>query len=470
MLGMIRKFQPVLVIGGILLVVILPVLGSISADLKLAEIEFQSGAFAQAADHFDSAAMKMPWRLDIWEQAGIAWFYANDFDKSFTRLDAVRLTHALTPVGSTLLGEIYLTKTQVDNALETWKSGLEEHPNHIELYLHISRAYRMLGDYSSERDALDRWIVSGSADAESHFRLALLSLLTDPDTALDELHTAEDMDPDYKDVVETLRTTIQLAGLEPDRAEAMLIIGRGLGLVNEWHLAHDAFEQAVQLDPLHAEAWAWVGEAQGQLGRDGLSDLERALELDPSSAVVRGLRGRYWKRVQEFDRALAEEQIAAALEPLNPAWQVAVGESHYLQGDLAAALVDYQRAAELAPRDPTYLRLLAVFCAENSVHIEDIGIPAAVKAVELKPGDPQMLDALGWSYYSSGRYTLAEQNLDEAIKFDPLNFSAHLHRAMTYLAVGRSSEAYNELILVRDGSRDPALAASADHLILQYFQ
>jgi tetratricopeptide (TPR) repeat protein len=213
-----------------------------------------------------------------------------------------------------------------------------------------------------------------------------------------------------------------------------------------------------------------MGEAEGQLGRDGLTDLARALELDPSSAVVRGLRGLYWKRVQEFDRALVEEQIAAELEPSNPAWQAAIGESHYLLGDLATALLDFQHAVDLAPRDPTYLRLLAVFCAENSVHIEDIGIPAALKAVELKPGDPQMLDTLGWSYFASGKYTLAEQTLSEAVKSDPLNFSAHLHLAMTYLAVGRASEAYDELILVRDESRDDGLAAYADHLIGRYFQ
>jgi tetratricopeptide (TPR) repeat protein len=187
---------------------------------------------------------------------------------------------------------------------------------------------------------------------------------------------------------------------EPDRSESLLIVGRGLVWLTV-DLAR-VFKQAVQIDPLHAEAWAWMGEAEGQLGGDGLIDMERALELDPSSAVVRGLRGRYWKRVQEFDRALVEEQIAVELEPSNPAWQAAVGESHYLLGDLTAALLDFQHAVDLAPRDPTYLRLLAVFCAENSVHIEDIGIPAALKAVELKPEDPQMLDTLGWSYFASG--------------------------------------------------------------------
>jgi hypothetical protein len=41
---------------------------------------------------------------------------------------------------------------------------------------------------------------------------------------------------------------------------------------------------------------------------------------------------------------------------------------------------------------------------------------------------------------------------------------------MTYLAVGRSDDAFDELILVRDASQDPVLSVQADHLILQYFQ
>jgi tetratricopeptide (TPR) repeat protein len=470
MAGMIRNIRPLLVIVVILLVGILPILLSIGSDLDTAEFELNSGNYARAAERYDSAAMKMPWRLGVWEQAGIAWFYAKDFDQAFSRLDRVRSDGSLTPEGWTVLGELYLAKSQPRLALEVWKKGLEEYPEHREFDLNLSRAYRGLGDYSLERDALDHWIASGRADAEAHFRLALLTLLTDPNTALDELRSAASLDRDYNDVVETLRTTVYLADIELDGSESLLIIGRGLGLVNEWHLAKDSFEQAVQIDPHNAEAWAWLGETESQLGGNGLTELDRALELDPSSAVVHALRSRYWKRVQEIDRALADELIAAELEPLNPAWQVAVGESHYLLGDLAAALSDYQRAVELAPRDPTYLRLLAIFCAENSVHVEDIGIPAALKAVELKPGNPQMLDSLGWAYYSSGRYTLAEQSLDEAINLDPLNFPAHLHRAMTYLAVGRSDDAFDELILVRDASQDPVLSVQADHLILQYFQ
>jgi predicted Zn-dependent protease len=93
--------------------------------------------------------------LDVWERAGVAWFYANDFDKALVRLDTVRSGHALTPVGWTVFGQIYLAKLQARNALQAWNNGFEEFPDHQGFFLHISRAYRMLEDYHSEK-ALER--------------------------------------------------------------------------------------------------------------------------------------------------------------------------------------------------------------------------------------------------------------------------------------------------------------------------
>ena len=107
------------------------------------------------------------------------------------------------------------------------------------------------------------------------------------------------------------------------------LAGRGLGLVNEWELAQAAFEQAVQLDGNNAEAWAWLGEAKQQTGGgEAFTDLERAVDLNPISAVVRGLRGLYFQRVGNNREALAEFQSAAALEPNDPNLYVAIGESY----------------------------------------------------------------------------------------------------------------------------------------------
>ncbi len=68
---------------------------------------------------------------------------------------------------------------------------------------------------------------------------------------------------------------------------------------------------------------------------------------------------------------LAEYLLAAEYEPTNPAWQAEIGNAYIKRGDLVAALAAYQHATELAPNKSTYWSLLAVFCAENSVYLEE---------------------------------------------------------------------------------------------------
>jgi tetratricopeptide (TPR) repeat protein len=150
------------------------------------------------------------------------------------------------------------------------------------------------------------------------------------------------------------------------------------------------------------------------VGEDGRPDLDAALKLGPRQTVVHTLRGIYWRRQGNQALSFAEYSRAARLEPENPALQSLLGEAHASSGDLVAALEAYQHAVELAPSESTYWRLLALFCADNDVRVLDIGLAAALKAVELAPKDPQALDVLGWTYAQAGYLSKSEQALLQA--------------------------------------------------------
>jgi tetratricopeptide (TPR) repeat protein len=249
----------------------------------------------------------------------------------------------------------------------------------------------------------------------------------------------------------------------------MLTIGRALGLVQEWDLAIAVFENAVTLNAENAEAWAWLGEAKQHLGQGGSVELDRAVALDHTSVTVRALRGMYWSRQGKYSQMLAEYLLAAEFDPTNPTWQASIADAYFKRGDIISALTAYQHATELAPQDATYWRLLAVFCADNGVRVEDIGLPAAQKAVELAPDDPYALDVLGWSYLSSGRYANAEQTLSDVTARFPNHLPAHIHLAMAFLAQGNRSGALTELNYVRDADANGADGAFAVQLLKKYF-
>ena len=65
-------------------------------------------------------------------------------------------------------------------------------------------------------------------------------------------------------------------------------------------------------------------------------------------------------------------------------------------------------------------------------------------AVTLRPGDPVILNNLGFLYYSVGRYDEAVTNLQKTLALDPKRKEAHENLADAYLKMGRRPEAKKE--------------------------
>jgi tetratricopeptide (TPR) repeat protein len=294
-------------------------------------------------------------------------------------------------------------------------------------------------------------------------------MASDPSRARAELRQAAARDGLFGPAADTLSTSLDLAALEADRAKQLILIGRGLGLVGEWALAQDAFNQAVNQDPRNAQAWAWLGEAIQHNGLDGGGYVDRALALDGADPLIHALRGLYWKRRGDIARELAEFKQAALLDPKNPERQAALGEAYAATGDLVSALASYQNATAMAPEDPAYWRQLAMFCADSGVQVLEIGLPAARKAVQLAPDDPQAQDALGWSYAQAGYLYNAQQALVKASALAPDLALAHLHLAETYLRAGNREAALQELNQVRRIDADGPTGEVAAQLLRQYF-
>ena len=460
-----KKRFPYFVVVVLVAAILVPVLYTGYSSIKRADSEFAAQNFMGAAGHYQQAVRLLPWRSDLWEKAGIAEYANKNYPTAIALLNR---PSKLTEQGWVALGNSYSNMGEMPSALRVYQEGLRFYDS-ASLYAGLAFIYRAQKDWPAERNALQNQIRLDISDAYSHYRLGLLLTFLAPEQALTELTFASSLDPETDSAVQTLRAALNLSATQPNASEQMLTIGRALGLVQEWDLSLAAFEKAIEFDGENAEAWAWLGEAKQQLGQDGSVELDRALTLDHKSIIVRALRGLHWNRLGKYEQMRAEYALAAEFDPTNPAWQASLGDAYLKLGDLASALAAYQKAAELAPTDPTYWRLLANFCAENGVHVEDIGLPAAQNAAQLAPNDPFTLDALGWSYLSSGRYANAEQILLDVIARYPNYFPAYIHLAMTHLAQGNRAAAFNQLTYVRDADAGDLYSAQADAMLKQYF-
>ncbi len=438
-----------------------PVIFSGYSELKKATT---SNSYIEVAQHYQSAARRIPWRADLYELSAHAYYHAKEYALADAAYQKALQRNALSAEGWVAWGDVNYLNHESQRAAEIWERGLKQQDPSENLYSRLAQIHQESGDYPKAAQYLQRYVSDHLEDASAHYRLGLLLTLSDPNEALSELIAASQLDPQLAPAIQTLRAALNLASLNDAPSERLVIIGRGLGLVNEWQFARAAFESAIQADEKNAEAWAWLGEANQHTDQNSSEQLDQALRLNPNLSTVRGLRGLYFQRSGNFREALAEFQSAATIEPNNPAWYVSIGESYSKLGDLIRALEAYQYATTLAPDDANYWRLLAMFCAQNVVNLNDVGIPAAQHAVILAKDDSNSQDLLGWSLLLGSRYDDAERHLTRAIELDSQNASAHFHLALVYLQKDDRASAYDHLIQARDlGSKE------AESLLNQYF-
>lgn len=462
--------QVVPVLALILSAILAPVVSSGYSELRQAAT---ATTYPDIAKHYLTAAKRLPWRPDLYELSGTAYYHAKDYTNAEAGYQKAFQRNALSPEGWVAWGDVIYLNNDTERAFKIWQDGLAQPNPSEQLYSRLAKMYQEQRDYSSAAEYLQKFVTAHPEDASAHYRLGLLLTLSKPELAASELLYASQLDLQFDPAVQTLRTALNLALLKDSPSERSVIIGRGLGLVNEWQLALAAFEQAIQADEKNAEAWAWLGEADQQTAgkarvepsrNDALTYLDRALSVNPNLPTVRSLRGLYFQRVGNYRQALTEFQSAARLDQKNPTMFVSLGNAYAMTGDLILGLQSYQYATSLAPEDVNYWLLLATFCAQNNVNVSDVGIPAAQKAVALSKNDPAALDVLGWNYLQAGRYSDAEWTLSQALEHNPQYAPAHLHLATVYLQMSDRASAYDHFVRARDlGS------AEAEAALQQYF-
>jgi tetratricopeptide (TPR) repeat protein len=435
------------------------------AKVWQAERAIQQGDYHAASEAYARIARVLFWSSDLWEQAGISAALGNDHAAA---IDYLEKAPSLSEEGWLRLAGSHYQLGDSAAAIRSIEQGLEAH-DAASLYGLLALIYRDQQDFQAEQAALLEQTRLDTEDAYAHYRLGLLMTLFSPENALPFLTRASSLNPEVDSAVQTVRAALALSSTQTDDSQKLLSIGRAFGLVHEWELAVEAFTQAVELDPKNSEAWAWIGEANQQTGQEGGAELDQALSLSGTNPTVFALRALQWSRQGKYELALDEYLLAAKYDAENPAWQAGMGDAYAKLGDLVAALAAYQRAVELSTGEVSYLVRLAFFCAENGVNLEEVGLPAAQQAAELAPNDPFALDALGLSYFSLRYYVSAEMALLKAIEAAPEYFPAHLHLALTYLAQGERTAAFNSLTYVRDADESGVYREAAIQLLGQYF-
>ena len=184
------------------------------------------------------------------------------------------------------------------------------------------------------------------------------------------------------------------------------------------------FQQAVNLDPDYADAYAGLAFAYSKLGghsREQAAAARRALDLDPDSAGAHKQMAFVLSAEGKNKEAVAEAERAAELQPGNVGIQDGLGFTYFFAGRFDKAIAAFKRGVELVPNSSSVHLFLSLSLAVQRRYAE--ARDALQAGLARDPGDMNSVQnlaeiyILGWSDLDSARKVLqaAAQTPDQSI-------------------------------------------------------
>lgn len=406
-----------------------------------------------------------PWKSDNWLRLGRLRLNNGDYEGAVNAFYRVDFLTGLQPEGKLWLADALISNGEPLPAREILRefSILEQVDDFT--YLQAAQMQRSLKDTYGALVTLLRAYEFAPLNAEINFQIGLQLSATDPDEALPFLERVGTLNPAKLPVSSELMKIIEESAKAGSDGTRFIMIGQELAKLVEWDIAQRAFERAVELEPQNGVAWALLAESAQQNGENGQAFITRAQELSPDTEFVNGLSGLYYRRQGKPELALIYLEKALAANPGAYVWEMEIAATLDGMGDLAGALAQYQSAVAIDPQHWLPWRSLAVFCITRNYQLEEIGLPAARRALELNEGSPALMDLLGTALMMVENYEGAENYFLMADAIDPNQSAILIHLGQLHLAMGDETKAREYLMRALEYARDSRLREMAIRLL-----
>lgn len=129
-----------------------------------------------------------------------------------------------------------------------------------------------------------------------------------------------------------------------------------------------------------------------------------------------------------------------------------IASLHSRSGDFKKAAETLEYLLQIDPAKTSAMSQLAVLYAEH-LGQPDRGVVFAERARSQTPRSPEVLDALGWSYYRAGRISSGEEYLLNSLKRGE-TMDAYIHLAQVVMSRSEHDEALGHLRMAQELAQD----------------
>ncbi|HYV72143.1 MAG TPA: tetratricopeptide repeat protein [Pseudolabrys sp.] len=243
--------------------------------------------------------------------------------------------------------------------------------------------------------------------------------------------------------------------LSPNHPLALLSLADLYESLKKPELAIKIYDRVPPSSPLHRNAAIQMAANLDSLDRadEAQKHLEGLIKQNPDDleaimALGNVLRGH--KKFAECTNVYSKG-VSTIQKPEKANWVV-----YYFRGicyerskQWAKAEADLMKALELFPDQPHVLNYLGYSWIDQGIKLDE-GMEMIKKAVQQRPDDGYIVDSLGWAYYRLGNYEEAAKQLERAIELKPEDPTINDHLGDAYWRIGRVLEARFQWAHARD--------------------
>ena len=212
--------------------------------------------------------------------------------------------------------------------------------------------------------------------------------------------------------------------LDPELPLIPMALAEVFDLHDQHETANALYESVQSASPLKSLAVVRVAQNLDALGQrdEALRQLKSIVAAHPEDLDAVSVLGDLLRDDEKFPEAAEAYSQALAITGGD---QQADWRFYYVRGiayerskEWPKAEADFLKALELNPDQPQVLNYLGYSWVDQNMHL-DRALGMIEKAVSAAPNDGYIIDSLGWAFYRLGRFDEAVRTLEQAVQLLP---------------------------------------------------